>query len=79
MRDQCLVRVEFQLEFVTQEGCQALPDLLSFGLGSGEPEDVIVGLCGLPDYADRPVFTLVTALNRVDRRHNRRAGQRVLR
>jgi len=34
-----------------QELCQALLDLLGFGLGSGEPEEVIVGLCRTLDYA----------------------------
>jgi hypothetical protein len=52
VRDQCLVLVEFQLEVVMQERCEALLDLLGFGSGSGEPEEVIICLCGLPDYAD---------------------------
>ena len=51
VRDQRLVLVEFQLEVVTQERRQALLDLLGFGPGSGEPEEVIVGLCRGPDYA----------------------------
>ena len=34
-----------------QELGQALFDLLGFGLGSGEPEDMVVGLCRAPDYA----------------------------
>ena len=53
VRDQCLVLVEFQLEVITQELCEALLDLLGFGLGSGESEEVIVGLCRGPGYADR--------------------------
>ena len=52
MRDQGLVLVEFQFEVVTQELGQALLDLPGFGLGPGEPEKVIVGLCRGPDYAD---------------------------
>ena len=30
-----------------QERCQALLDLLGFGLGSGEPEEVIVGIADI--------------------------------
>jgi len=52
VRDQGLVLVEFQLEVIAQERRQALLDLLGFGLGSGEPEEVIVGLCRPPGYAD---------------------------
>jgi hypothetical protein len=78
VRDQCLVRVQLQLEVLTQELGQALPDLLGFGSGSGEPEEGVVGLCGLPDYAARLVFALVPAAGSADGRHNRRAGQRVL-
>ena len=62
-----------------QERGEALLDLLGFGSGSGEPEEVIVGLCGLPDYAARLSFALVLAAGSADGRHNRRAGQRVLR
>jgi hypothetical protein len=51
VRDQRLVLVEFQLEVIMQERCQALLDLLGFGPGSGEPEEVIVGLCRSLDYA----------------------------
>jgi hypothetical protein len=51
MRDQCLVRVQLQLEVLTQELGQALPDLLGFGFGSGEPEEGVVGLCRPMDYA----------------------------
>jgi len=53
VRDQGLVLVEVQLEVVAQELCQALLDLLGFSLGSGEPEEVIVGLCRGPGYADQ--------------------------
>jgi hypothetical protein len=38
VRDQCLVPGQLQLEVFTQERRQALFDLPSFGLGSGEPE-----------------------------------------
>jgi hypothetical protein len=79
VRDQGLVLVQVQFEVITQELGEAGFDLLGFGLGSGEPEEVIIGLCGLPDYAARPVFTLVKALECAGRRHNRRAGQRALR
>jgi hypothetical protein len=52
VRDQRLVLVEFQLEVIMQERCQALLDLLGFGSGSGEPEEVIVGV---PDISQPPV------------------------
>jgi len=52
VRDQCLVLVEFQLEVVMQERCEALLDLLGFGSGSGEPEEVII--C-VPDISQPPV------------------------
>jgi hypothetical protein len=52
MGNQGFLLRQFQLEFVTQELRKTGLDFLRFGLGSGEPEDVIVGLCGLPDYAD---------------------------
>ena len=44
---ECLVRVQLQLEVLTQELGQALPDQLGFGFGSGEPEEGVVGLCFL--------------------------------
>ena len=52
VRDQGLVLVEFQLEVVMQELSEALFDLLGFGLGSGEPEEVII--C-VPDISQPPV------------------------
>ena len=52
----CVISVlswrQFQLEVVTQEPRQALFDLLGLGLGSGEPEQVIV--C-VPDIPQPPV------------------------
>jgi hypothetical protein len=77
--DQRLVGRQFQLELVAQEPGQTLLDFPGLGLGTGEPEEMVIGLCGLPDYAARLIFVLVTSLEREDRRHNRRAGQRVLR
>jgi hypothetical protein len=77
--DQRLVRRQFQLELVAQEPGEALLDFLRFGLRTGEPEEMVIGLCGLPDYAAHPVVALVAALNHAGRRHNRRAGQRALR
>jgi hypothetical protein len=59
--DQCLVRVEFECEFIAQEGRQLIFDGLGFGFRSDEPQDVVVGLCGLPDYAgDAPGCWLCT-------------------
>jgi len=63
VRDQRLGRRQFQLEVLAQELGQALFDLLGFGLRAGEPEQVIVGLCRLRDYADRLVHVLVRALS----------------
>jgi hypothetical protein len=51
VRDQGFVLVEFELEFITQERCEAGPDLLRFGFGSGEPKEGVVGLCRVPGYA----------------------------
>ena len=42
-----------------QELGQALFDLLGFGLGSGEPEDMVVGLCRVPGYAGWVALLLV--------------------
>ena len=50
--DQRLVLGQFQLEFVTQELRQPLFDLLGFGLRPGEPEQMVIGLCRGPGYAD---------------------------
>jgi hypothetical protein len=63
VRDQRLVLGEFQLEFVTQELSEALLDLLGFGLWSGEPEQGVVGLCRLPDYAESLVKVLARAVH----------------
>jgi len=49
--NQRLFLVEFQLEVITQELCQAGFDLLGLGLRPGEPEEVIVCLCRTLDYA----------------------------
>jgi hypothetical protein len=43
VRKQGLVLVEFQLEIVTQELGQALPDLLCLGFWPGGPEEVVSG------------------------------------
>jgi hypothetical protein len=50
--DERLVWRQVQLEVLTQELRQPGFDLFGFGLGSDEPEQVIVGLCRAPDYAD---------------------------
>jgi hypothetical protein len=42
--DQRLGGVEFQPEFIAQEPCQLIFDSLGFGLGSDEPEEVVVGI-----------------------------------
>jgi hypothetical protein len=52
VRDQGLVVVEFQFEFVTQERRDLVFDLFGFGFRSGEAQEVIVGLCRGPGYAD---------------------------
>jgi hypothetical protein len=56
VRDQCHVLVEFQLEVITQERREALLDLLGFGSGSGESEEVIVGV---PDISQPPVAGII--------------------
>ena len=56
VRDQSFVLVEFELEFITQERCEAGPDLLRFGFGSGEPEE---GVVGVPDITKPPVARVV--------------------
>jgi hypothetical protein len=45
-----------------QELGQALLDLLCLSLRSGEPEEVIVCLCRLPDYAELAVKVLARVL-----------------
>ena len=42
--DHGLVLVQFQFEVVTQELDEAGFDLFGFGLGSGEPEEMVVGV-----------------------------------
>jgi hypothetical protein len=42
--DQRLGGVEFQPEFIVQELRQLIFDSLGFGLGSDEPEEVVVGI-----------------------------------
>jgi hypothetical protein len=51
VRDQGLIRRQFQLEVITQEVSEPLLDLLGFGLGAGEPEQVIVGVPDVPEPA----------------------------
>jgi hypothetical protein len=53
VRDQRLAGVEVKREFVAQEPRQPVFDLLGFGFGPGEPQEVIVGLCRGPGYADQ--------------------------
>jgi hypothetical protein len=50
---QRLVGGQLQFEVVMQERRQPLSDLLSFGLRSGEPEQMVICLCRGPGYADR--------------------------
>ena len=47
VRDQGLVLVQFQLAVVAQELGQAGFDLLGFGPGPGEPEEVIICVAGI--------------------------------
>jgi hypothetical protein len=57
--DQGLLLGQFQLEIVMQEPRQAPFDLFGLGFRSGEPEQMIICLCRLADYADRGVTVLV--------------------
>jgi hypothetical protein len=57
--DQGFLPRQLQLEVIAQECREAGLDLLSLGLRPGEPEEVIVGLCRLRDYAEREVNLLV--------------------
>jgi hypothetical protein len=50
--DERLALGELQPEIVTQERGEARFDVLCFTFRSDEPEEMIVGLCRLPDYAD---------------------------
>jgi hypothetical protein len=63
--DQRLVRVGFEREVVAQEPCQLIFDGLGFGLRSGEPQEVVVGLCRASDYADCVVKALVSGVDPV--------------
>jgi hypothetical protein len=58
--DQCLAGVQFQREGLSQERRQPGFDLLGFGLRPGEPQQVIVGLCRGPGYADPMPDALVS-------------------
>ena len=42
--DQCLLLRQFQFEVVTQEFRKSDLDFLCFGLGSGEPEEVVIAV-----------------------------------
>jgi hypothetical protein len=44
MGDQGFLPGQYQFEIITQKLFQALFDLLGFGFGSGEPEEMIVGI-----------------------------------
>ena len=46
--DQSLVRGQFELEVITQERRKTLFDLFRFGLRSGEPEQMVVGVADIP-------------------------------
>jgi hypothetical protein len=59
VRDQCLFARQFQPEVLAQECRQLILDSFGFGFWSGEPEELIVGLCRPADYADRGVNGLV--------------------
>ena len=59
MGDQCLVRREIQFEVITQELRQAMFDLFGFGLGSGEPEQGVVGVTAV---AQPPVARIIGVL-----------------
>ena len=61
--DQRLFLVEFQLEIISQEPGQALPDLFGLGFGPGEPEEVVICLCRLLDYAESLVKVLARAVH----------------
>lgn len=59
VRDQGLVLRQIQREIVAQERRQALFDLLGFGLGSDEPEQVVVGVA---DISQPPIARIVLIL-----------------
>ncbi|MEV0570080.1 hypothetical protein [Dactylosporangium sp. NPDC050588] len=52
VRDQGFLLRQFQLEVVTQERREAALDLFGFGLGSGEPEEGVVGVPGVMQPAE---------------------------
>jgi hypothetical protein len=52
MRDQGFLLREFEPELLAQERGQARLDLFGLGLGSGEPEQMIVRLCRCWGYAE---------------------------
>jgi hypothetical protein len=47
--DQRLVRVEFKCEVVAQEARQLIFDGRGFGLRSDEPQEMIIGVAGVPE------------------------------
>ena len=59
VRDQGLGLRQFQFEVVTQELGEALFDLLGFGLGSDEPQQVIVSVS---DISQPPVSRILRIL-----------------
>jgi len=61
--DQRLLLRQFQLEVVLQEPGKAVSDLLCLGFRSGEPEEVVICLCRLPDYAESLVKVLARAVH----------------
>jgi hypothetical protein len=61
--NQGLVRVEVQGEGLSQEPLQFRLDLLGFGLRPGEPQDVVIGLCRGPGYADQAERCLVRVVS----------------
>ena|SRR2546423_5600531 len=50
--DQGLLLAEFQREVFTQELSEAGFDLLCFGLGSDESQEMVIALCRTLDYAE---------------------------
>ncbi|MGH3282867.1 MAG: hypothetical protein ACRDNW_27580, partial [Trebonia sp.] len=53
VRDQRFLLRQFQAEFVLEELGEALLYLLGFRFRPGEPDQVVIGLCRGPGYADR--------------------------
>lgn len=52
MGDQCLVLGQFQSEVIAQELPEAGLDVFGLGLGPGEPQQGVIGLCRGPGYAE---------------------------